>query len=134
MPDDNSPENRSQQALGKPRAVLTADGPMVALDEGGIVRLHKLHVVPDALWGTPGWHAPQPSWAANVEREADRLVAMIVELDLRRHEAIAELEILVPALRELRRLIKQSGDAAIVRRIDEIGLRARIILAELDKP
>jgi hypothetical protein len=102
MPDNNSPEDHPQQALGKYRIVWRDDKPMVALDQDGVVSLRSLTIVPDALWNTDAWAAPYPSWAEGVADPADRFLAMVVELDGRRRIAISELEIVLPALREVR--------------------------------
>ena len=133
MPSDNTgDQDHPQQApLGKHRAVLTADGkPMVALDEGGVITLHKLHVTPDALWHTEEfWDVSLPSWAETVGDAPSQFLAIIVDRVGRQRIAIAELEIVLARLRQARRLAKRGGadTADLVRRIDAIGVRTRII-------
>lgn len=136
MPSNDIPDqDHPQQALGSHRIVWRGDGPMIAVDEDGVVTLHKLHVVPDALWNSEFWDVALPEWAETVDDPPAQFLACLVDRVGRQRIAVAELEILLPALRELRRLIKQTVDAPdIVRRIDAIGLRARIIHAGLDAP
>ena len=61
MPSNDIPDqDHPQQALGSHRIVWRGDGPMIAVDEDGVVTLHKLHVVPDALWNSEFWDVALP--------------------------------------------------------------------------
>ena len=134
--DDTSKDFPQQAPLGKRRVVFRKNGePAVALEQDGVVSLHKLQITPDALWNTEEfWDVSLPEWAESVDDPPSQFLAIIVDRVGRQRQAVAELEIVLPALRELRRLIKQSGDADLLQRIDAIGVRTKLVLAELDRP
>jgi hypothetical protein len=112
---------------------LHGDKPAIAvLEDDGAIRVHPLILVPDYLWNTPHWDMPIPYWASDLTPER-QLAAAAVDLDGRRREAIAATEIILRRLRQARALTAAAGQVEATRLIDIAGMRARLVVHELDR-
>jgi hypothetical protein len=76
---------------------------------------------------------PIPTWAWGLP-PADQIAAASLELDTRRRTAVGEVEVILADLRRVRTDIKaRTHPATVIKLIDEIGIRARSLLTELDR-
>ena len=136
MPDDtieSVPENATASKDVVVWRGFHGDKPAIAvLEEDGVIRIHPLILVPDYLWHTRHFDMPIPSWASNLPPR-DALAAAAVELDGRRRDAIAATEIMLQRLRQARALTAAAGQVEATRLIDIAGIRARLVVHELDR-
>jgi hypothetical protein len=130
MPPDNSGDNPpTQETVSRLRVMFRPDGtPCVVC---GVAVVSKLHVVPDLLWNSPSWSLLAPYWAANLP-PAEKFLAMVVELDARRREAIDALKDTLADHRVVRKRFAPLG-AKVVEPVDQIGKRIRNIVEGLDQ-
>ena len=91
MSDDLTPTDIDQQTSAS--RVVWRDGlPHVAVDEDGVIFLHKLGQVPAALW-RQGLLIALPDWAvrSNIDDPAGQFLALVVKLADERRDTVAEL-------------------------------------------
>jgi hypothetical protein len=106
------------------------------VEENGVVTLHKLRLVPSALWRSPYWRrCSLPDWAANIEDPANQFLALTIHLAGQTQDAIDTLHDILTDLREARRQAKKAGGAAadVATLIDKVGVATRALVEKLDR-
>lgn len=119
MPDDLIPTGDELQT-GKPRVVWRDGLPHIAVDEDGVVSLHKLGMVPTALW-RQGLLIALPDWAvrSNIDDPAGEFLALVVKLADQQRDTVAELREVRIKLKTALTLIGEApGLAAVVTRLE----------------
>ena len=131
MPHDISDAPADQQ--GKPRVVWRGDTPMVVTEKDGVATISKLTLVDGRLWNTPAWSRGSSPTGPRTCRQTRKFLAMVVELDARRREAIDALKDTLADLREARGRIAAIGAKDVVALVDKVGVATRDISRALDQ-
>ena len=134
-PDDIGDDVPTQETVSHARRVRSGDVEMVAVEEDGVVTLHKLRIVPSALWNSPHWRrCALPDWAANIEDPTGQFLALVVVLAAQTQDAIDALHDILADLREARRQAKAGAAAAdVATLIDKVGVATRALAEKLDR-
>jgi hypothetical protein len=132
MHDDFTDIPADQQ--GKPRRVRLGDAEMVAVEEGNLVTLHKLRIVPSALWNSPLWRrCALPDWASTITDPANQFLVLTIHLADKEQRAIDALRGALDDLRVVRKRLAEIDAKEVVGPVDEIGKRLRALVEDLDR-
>lgn len=133
-PDDIGDESPTQETVWHARRVMSGDKPMVAVEEDSVVTLHKMRVVPHALWHSNLWRrCALPDWASDITDPANQFLVLTIHLASRQQRAIDTLRATLDDLRAVRRRIAEIGAKDVVGQVDEVGKRLRDIVEDLDQ-
>ena len=135
MPDDpTKSDGAAQQTASHTRRVQVGDRQMVAVEEGNLVTLHKLRIVPSALWNSNIWRrCALPDWASDITDPANQFLVLTIHLADKEQRAIDALRDTLDDLRAVRRRIAEIGAKEVVGPVDEIGKRIRALVEDLDR-
>ena len=134
MPDDLIPTDIDQQ--GKPGVVWRDGLRHIAIDEDGVVFLHKLGMMPGALW-RQGLLISLPDLAvrSGIDDPAGQFLALVVKLADQQRDTVGELREVRINLKTALTLIGEApGLAAVATRLETALKRVNALSMMLDLP